>query len=75
MNDQIKHCNVCGHLVAMAIPPGDDRPRASCDHCGHVQYVNPKLIVGCLAEHDGKLLLCKRAIAPRKGHSGCQGRR
>ena len=64
----IKYCNQCGTPVATQVPPGDDRPRAVCGNCGHVQYVNPKLIVGCLAEYDGKILLAKRAIAPRKGY-------
>lgn len=67
MTGAIKHCVLCGSSVTTRIPAGDDRPRAVCGQCGHVQYVNPKLIVGCLAEHDGKVLLCKRAIAPREG--------
>lgn len=64
----VRHCTQCGTATQSEIPPGDDRPRAVCPNCGHVQYVNPKLIVGCLAEFDGKLLLCKRAIAPRSGY-------
>ena len=68
MTHAIKHCTNCGSAIAMQVPDGDDRPRAVCGQCGHVQYVNPKLIVGCLAEHDGRVLLCKRAIEPRLGY-------
>lgn len=39
-----------------------------CTICGHIQYENPRLVVGCVAEIDGKLLLCRRAIEPRYGY-------
>jgi ADP-ribose pyrophosphatase YjhB (NUDIX family) len=29
--------------------------------------VNPKLVVGCVPEHEGQILLCRRAIEPRLG--------
>jgi len=32
-----------------------------------VHYQNPKIVVGCVPERDGKILLCKRAIEPRYG--------
>jgi ADP-ribose pyrophosphatase YjhB (NUDIX family) len=32
-----------------------------------VFYDNPRIIVGCLVEDRGRLLLCKRAIKPRFG--------
>lgn len=34
----------------------------------HIQYQNPRLIVGCVAEFEGRILLCKRAIEPRLGY-------
>lgn len=49
------------------IPDGDDRPRQVCATCGFVNYVNPKIVVGSVAVWDGKILLCKRAIEPRRG--------
>ena len=36
--------------------------------CGVIHYENPKLIVGCIPEWQGKILLCKRAIEPRRGY-------
>ena len=50
------------------VPPHDDRRRLVCDHCGHVQYENPKIVVGSVVEHDGCILLCRRAIDPRDGY-------
>ena len=28
---------------------------------------NPKIVVGCIAEHEGKILICKRGIEPGYG--------
>ncbi len=50
------------------IPPGDDRRRLVCDHCAHVQYENPRIVVGSVVEHDDRILLCRRAIEPRDGY-------
>ena len=48
-------------------PDGDEVSRQVCDHCAHVVYENPKIVVGSVVLHDGKVLLCRRAIEPRKG--------
>jgi ADP-ribose pyrophosphatase YjhB (NUDIX family) len=50
-----------------SIPEGDERERASCADCGHIFYENPKIVVGSVVEHDGKVMLCRRAIDPRRG--------
>ena len=60
-------CSECGARVAYRIPPGDNLPRHVCDACGTIHYQNPRMIVGCVAEWDGRILLCKRAIEPRYG--------
>ena len=53
---------------SVATPAGDDRPRRICDSCGFVDYVNPKIVAGALvADEAGRLLMCRRAIEPRKG--------
>lgn len=49
------------------IPEGDDRERSVCAHCGWVDYRNPKIVVGSVAIWKTKILLCRRAIEPRKG--------
>jgi ADP-ribose pyrophosphatase YjhB (NUDIX family) len=33
-----------------------------------VHYENPKLVVGSVPSHEGRLLLCRRAIEPRYGY-------
>jgi ADP-ribose pyrophosphatase YjhB (NUDIX family) len=58
-------CSNCGDTVTLKIPPGDDRPRYLCGSCGTIHYENPKVVVGCIPEMDGKILLCRRAIEPR----------
>ena len=40
---------------------------AACDACGHIQYENPKIVVGCLPTWGERILICKRAIEPRYG--------
>jgi ADP-ribose pyrophosphatase YjhB (NUDIX family) len=50
-----------------AVPDGDDRQRRICGHCGFVDYDNPRIVVGSVVRHEGRILLCRRAINPRKG--------
>ncbi len=63
----MKFCSGCGQPVTRKVPPGDDRERFVCEYCSTVHYQNPHVITGCLAVHDGRVLLCRRAIAPRHG--------
>ncbi|MDJ0874580.1 MAG: NUDIX hydrolase [Desulfobacterales bacterium] len=60
-------CSNCGARVNRQIPEGDDRPRDVCLSCGQIHYENPKLVVGVIPEWRGRILLCRRAIAPREG--------
>ena len=50
------------------IPQDDTMERDVCDRCGFIDYQNPKIVIGSIA-HDsaGRILLCKRAIDPRRG--------
>jgi hypothetical protein len=63
----MNYCSNCGDTVKLGTPPGDDRPRYLCESCGTIHYENPKVVVGCIPEMDGKILLCRRAIEPRSG--------
>jgi len=63
----MKHCSSCGELVEKTVPEGDNRRRWVCSHCNSIHYQNPKIVVGCVPERDGQILLCKRAIQPRYG--------
>ena len=49
------------------IPEGDDRERRVCADCGFIDYENPKIVVGSVATWEDRILLCRRAIHPRKG--------
>ncbi len=49
------------------IPDGDTMPRDVCVTCGFINYQNPKIVAGAVVSHDGRVLLCKRAIEPRAG--------
>ena len=53
--------------MVQRIPEGDQHLRAVCDKCGFIHYVNPKVVAGCLLTWEGKILLARRAIEPRKG--------
>ena len=64
----MKHCPSCGHPVQYSIPPGDQRERAVCTRCGEIHYQNPRIVAGCVVEHAGRILLCRRAIEPRRGY-------
>lgn len=63
----MKFCSVCGSQVRVGVPSGDNRPRHICDQCGTIHYHNPKVVAGCIAHWDDKVLLCRRAIEPRHG--------
>ena len=60
-------CSECGSPVDFIVPAGDSIPRHVCRRCATVHYQNPKLVVGSVAEWQGKVLLCRRAIEPAYG--------
>ena len=63
-----KYCSVCGEeRIEFRIPDGDTLPRYVCAACGTIHYQNPKIVVGCLPEIGEQVLLCLRAIEPRRG--------
>jgi len=49
------------------VPDGDTHERLVCPDCGFISYDNPKIVVGSVVTWDGRVLLCRRAIQPRKG--------
>ena len=64
----MKYCSQCGSKTKLEIPQDDDRPRFICSQCGFVHYQNPKLVVGSIPVHEDQVLLCLRAIEPRKNY-------
>ncbi len=64
----MNYCSACGKPVVFRVPPGDNRERFMCEHCDTVHYSNPRIVTGCLATWEDRVLLCKRAIDPRRGY-------
>ena len=62
----MKYCNQCGGTVQSVIPNGDTNLRFVCTACEFIHYENPKIVVGTVPIHNNEVLLCLRAIEPRK---------
>ena len=62
------YCPVCGATLAEAHLSTEDRPRLVCTACGHVFYLNPKIVSGTLPVENGKVWLLRRGIEPRYGY-------
>ena len=64
----LNHCSRCGTGLAFGTVPGEDRERLFCPSCGHVAYVNPRLVVTALPVTDaGEIVLIRRGIEPGIG--------
>ena len=50
------------------VPEGDNRARLVCRDCGFINYENPKIVVGAVVTWRDEILLCRRAIPPRRGY-------
>ncbi len=64
----IQYCVRCGSGVSLVIPAGDTLQRHVCGNCGYIHYENPRMVVCCVAEWEGRILMCRRAIEPRHGY-------
>jgi ADP-ribose pyrophosphatase YjhB (NUDIX family) len=64
----MRFCSTCGSArLDFRVPDGDSLPRFVCPDCGDIHYQNPKVVVGCLPTYGERVLLCLRAIEPRRG--------
>ena len=64
----LRHCSRCGAPLRFGAIDGEDRHRLSCDVCGHIAYVNPRLVVTTLPITDaGEVVLLRRGIEPAYG--------
>ena len=61
-------CTICSGRLELLQLASEDRPRLVCSKCGHIQYVNPKVVSGTLPVQDGKVWLLRRGIEPRLGY-------
>ncbi len=65
----IRHCSRCGAELRYGPIAGEDRDRGNCPACGHIAYVNPRLVVTALpVTDDGHLILIRRGIEPGLGY-------
>jgi ADP-ribose pyrophosphatase YjhB (NUDIX family) len=64
----LNFCSNCGSALRLGAIDGEDRDRLSCAACGHIAYVNPRLVVTTLpVTDDGRLVLLRRGIEPGRG--------
>ncbi|MEO8571851.1 MAG: NUDIX hydrolase [Chloroflexota bacterium] len=64
----LNFCSRCGSALVFGALPGEDRERLACAVCGHVAYVNPRLVVTTLPITDaGEIVLIRRGIEPGMG--------
>lgn len=61
------YCLTCGSVMSLTWMEEDQKSRFSCGECGYVHYENPRILVTCTVEWEGKVLLCRRAIPPSVG--------
>ena len=62
-----RYCMHCGQRLTSAIPEGDTKRRMVCLDCGFVHYLNPRPVAGTIPVREGKVLLGRRDIEPRRG--------
>jgi len=64
----LNFCSRCGASLRFGAIDGEDRDRLSCPACGHIAYVNPRLVVTVFPITDeGKIVLLRRGIEPGLG--------
>ncbi|MBU1287489.1 MAG: NUDIX hydrolase [Alphaproteobacteria bacterium] len=67
MTDDLANGSITPDFIS-GVPDGDERERRICNTCGFIDYVNPKIVAGSVVtDRGGRVLLCRRAIEPRKG--------
>ncbi len=68
MAASLNFCSRCGAELLFGVVDGEDRQRSSCPSCGHIAYVNPRLVVTALPITDeGRIVLLRRGIEPGLG--------
>jgi ADP-ribose pyrophosphatase YjhB (NUDIX family) len=64
----LNYCSRCGSRLRFGAIDGEHRERLVCDTCGHIVYVNPRLVVTAFpVTDDGELVLLRRGIEPGYG--------
>ena len=64
----LRHCSRCGAELVYGPLDGEHRDRLACPTCGHITYVNPRLVATTLPVNAaGEIVLIRRGIEPGKG--------
>jgi ADP-ribose pyrophosphatase YjhB (NUDIX family) len=64
----LNHCAQCGGRLSLGPVAGEERDRLACVDCGHIAYVNPRLVVTTIPiTDDGHVLLIRRGFEPGRG--------
>ncbi len=64
----LNYCSRCGAALELGPVEGEDRDRLACPRCGHIAYVNPRLVVTAIpVTDDGEVILIRRGIEPGRG--------
>ena len=64
----LNHCSRCGGRLVHGPVAGEDRDRLACIDCGHVAYLNPRLVVTAIpVTADGEVILIRRGFEPGRG--------
>ncbi len=64
----LNHCSRCGASLVVGPLEGEHRDRHACPRCGHIAYVNPRLVATTLpVTATGEIVLIRRGIEPAVG--------
>ena len=68
-NEEVEYrfCPVCGGSLGHLTLKEQEPQRLVCSRCDFVFYLDPKVVACCVVEMDGRIVLLKRDIDPRKG--------
>ena len=64
----MKFCSQCAAPVHFLVPAGDNRERFVCQQCDTIFYDKPRIVAGTIPIGQDQVLLCRRAIQPRRGY-------
>jgi len=64
----LRYCSNCGGPLALGPIPGEERHRLACAACGHIAYVNPRLVATTIpVSESGEVILIRRGFEPGRG--------
>jgi len=68
LSASLNFCTRCGAPLQFGLVDGEDRERLSCQQCGFIAYVNPRLVVTAIpVTPEGRIVLLRRGIEPGRG--------